>query len=119
MLDDAFVHSFVAATDQDKTRFARVFLGHPLTEQPTLRREQCHVYVRDAVRYSLDRSKQGLGFHHHSGAAAKRPIVNLTMPVVGVVAQIVNMNLNQVRFDRTPNYSKIKDPAEDLREDRY
>jgi len=29
------------------------------------------------------------------------------------------MNLDQTRFDRAPNYSKIKDPAEDLREDRY
>jgi len=41
------------------------------------------------------------------------------MPVVRVVAQVMDMNLNQARFDRAPNYSKIKDPAEDLREDRY
>jgi hypothetical protein len=29
------------------------------------------------------------------------------------------MNFDQARFHRTPNYSKVKDPAEDLREDRY
>ena len=41
------------------------------------------------------------------------------MPVVRVIAEVVNTNLDQARFGRTANYSKVKDRGEDLRKYRY
>src|SRR5205085_3434056 len=57
-------------------------------------------------------------FHHHPRAAAERAIIHLPVAIKRVVAQVVQIDLNQTGLDRAANDSKFKDPAEYLRENR-
>jgi hypothetical protein len=70
------------------------------------------------VRQSLNSAKQWFRFHHHTRAAAKRTIINLMMAVKGEIAQIVDMQFQQIRFYCPPNNAKFKDPTKYLRKYR-
>ena len=41
------------------------------------------------------------------------------VPIVCVIAKIVNTDLDESGLDCSPNYSKVKDRSKDLRKDRY
>ena len=49
----------------------------------------------------IHRSRQRLGLKHHAFAAAEGPVVDGAMPVVGVVAQVVHVHLDQLRGKRS------------------
>ena len=95
MLDHSLVNAFVAAADQHdsaasaNTRRARSWLNkRPCGESNTTLASGASCFT------CLDCAKERLGFHHHSGAAAERPIINLPVPVFGEVTQIVNADLD-------------------------
>jgi hypothetical protein len=90
-----------------------------MLKQSSLRRQQHDTGVRRLAGDSLHCAKKGLGLHYHAGTSAEGSIIDLTMFIAGVVAKIVDVNLNQACLDRAPHYSKIKDPVKDLRKDRY
>ena len=83
-----------------------------------MRRQQQHVRIRLVTNHGFHCAEQGLGFHYHPAAAAKRPIVDLPMSIERKVAQIMHIYLNETCLDRSPNNAKVKDLAEDLGKDR-
>jgi hypothetical protein len=52
----------------------------------------------------LNRIDEGLGFHDHARAAAKRAIVHGLMPIAGIVAELMDSN-----FDQTGPLGAAKD----------
>src|SRR5690349_12438291 len=106
MLDYALIHSLVATAYQNDAVLSRILFGSLLIEQASLRRKQRDARVRLLVRQRFHSAKQRLGLHHHPGAAAEGSIIHLAMPIVRVVAQVVDVNLDQPCLDCAANYSK-------------
>src|SRR5262245_54653440 len=67
------------------------------------------------MRQRFDSAKERFGLHYHSSAAAEWTVINLMMPVISKIPQIMDVDGNQLGLDRPANNSKIKDPAKNLR----
>ena len=66
----------------------------------------------------LDRRHQGLRHHHHALAAAVGRVVDLQMTPAGIVAQLVEGDLDHAACPRPGEHAGGERRAEDLRKER-
>src|ERR1700719_4290927 len=63
--------------------------------------------------------KQRLRLQHHPFAAAERPVIHGTMPVLREHAQILHVHFNNPRLSRAPQNPVIQRPRKKIRKNRY
>ncbi len=139
-----FVHPFVAPADQSHTGMLAQFLGHGLVKYAPLGGEKNHRNIgrQRGRRGAFPGGQLGVGrlrgqfpanglgenrlhgpddwlrLHHHSAAAAVGRVVADVMAVGGVGPDIVQMNLDELIVQRTPQDALGKNPREHCREER-
>src|SRR5699024_4853731 len=104
----AFVHSLVSSTKQGQARHG-CQLPYPVLRQPGSLRAEIH-HMRRCVRRlpcSCQRGAQRLDCHHHPGTAAKRARIHGAVIVVGVIARVPGLHLEQSAFLRPPHHADI------------
>ena len=98
MAAHALIDTLVAPTDQDHLALLRPLLCHPLCEGAPLRREEddgrgLAQPARSPERFH--RLEQRLRLHHHPATAAKRVVIYGPMAIVGVLADVVDFDLDE------------------------
>jgi hypothetical protein len=73
VISDTLVNAFVMTRDEDQMAFARVSLGYPLVEPPTLWAHQND--TRPLPTQGVQGSRDRLDFHDHSGPAAVGSVI--------------------------------------------
>ena len=117
---DALVDPLVAPAGEDQPV---VLLRHPpgdlLGEDLAARSGHDHVRGLPGTRGAdgVERLAPGLGPHDHAGAAAVRRVVDGAVPVVGPVAQVVDLHLEQALPLRPPQQRELQ-RSEVVGEDR-
>ncbi len=90
-----------------------------LRKLPTLRRQQDH-HIGCAPRRPdvLDRPGQRLRLHHHPRSAAIRHVVHAAVPIGRVVAQVVNLDVQQAPLDAAADHPFREPGLDHPRKDR-
>src|SRR5712692_3210426 len=113
MLRHAFVHSFIAPTDEDEALQLRKTARRFLVEQFSGRGHQDDGSIRGECRrfrrfphpmseQRLHRLKQRLWLQHHALTSAKRAVVHGAVAILGEGAQILNVCCNEPSLPRPP-----------------
>ncbi len=103
MLADAFIKTFVTATDQGDVRVCGKLLGNRLIEQTSLRGEQNdrdggRIILIGYSQHRFHRFENRFGFHYHPTAAAVGGIVGHMVFVVGIIADVMYPHIDQSPF---------------------
>ncbi len=69
------------------------------------------------VAQRTHRAHDRLGLHHHAPGAAELHVVHLAVPVGGVVAQVVDVQLDSAGVDGATDHTDAEWPREHSRED--
>src|SRR5581483_6446548 len=113
----AVVDALVAAAHDDQARLAGELGRQRLVEAPAPGLEQDH-RPRVVEHHALDRLEYRLRLEDHPRAAAERHVVDLAVPVVREVAQVVRVQLDDPALDRAPDDAVLERRPEHPREDR-
>ena len=101
LVDERLAHPlvdpFVAAADEDHARPLAVLAHQRLAPDASLRREQDRGRPGALGLELLDRGKERLGLHDHTGAAAVGGVVRDPVPVEGPGAQVVDADVEPPR----------------------
>ena len=107
MVEDALVHAFVVAAEDDEvaTLLAKgaVFLRDALVEAPPARTHEDGARLRRAQRFHG--LEDGLAFHHHALAAAVGGVVGAAVFVVRPVAEVVGLEGEEPLFLRALHHA--------------
>src|SRR5882762_5628443 len=114
---NAVVDPFVPSAHDDQPRLGGKALGEPLVQwlPPWLHQ---NYGARVMCSNRLDSLDRRLRLEHHPWPTAERHVVDLPVPVVRVLAQVVGVKLEEPTLDRTPDHSLPEYRAEHGREDR-
>src|SRR4029077_17043942 len=113
---NAVVDALVTTADDDQTRLLRQLGREPLVEPfaPGLGDEHgAWILTADGL-HGFD---HGFGFHHHPRAAAEWNVVDLTVPVVREVTQVVGVQSDHASLQRPPDHTLPEGRIEHGRED--
>src|SRR5690606_12690387 len=95
-LGDALVDAFVVPANERDPPLLRQLLRDALRELPSARRHDRDMGVLKIVAEDgFDRFHDRRGFHDHPGAAAVGRVVGGAMPIVGPVADVMNLDVDQ------------------------
>ena len=95
MLADAVVDALEVAAQDDEVLRQRQGVGHGLVELLAVGRGENHFVVVAFGLQAVDAAFDGLDLHHHAGKASEGVIVHAAVLVLGVVAQVVDVNFGQ------------------------
>src|SRR5712671_1194140 len=114
---DPVVYPFVSSTHDDQPGLSGQALGESLVKGLAPWLHQDH---RPGVMCSnrLDRLDRRLRLEDHPWPTAERHVIDLPVPVVRMLAQVVRLQLDNPTLDRAPDYAVLKDGAEHGRKDR-
>src|SRR5438128_7444188 len=126
MSGHAFVHAFVAATNQDEAILQREAARRLLRETFSgggkkndgglFARRICLRGIADGMAEKrFDGFKKRLGLEDHAFAAAEGTIINGFVAVFGELAQILNMNVDKTSFAGAANDSVIERAGKEFR----
>src|SRR5262245_55386399 len=114
MFADPFVVSLVTPANDQQVRFTGQFAYQFLGQHfPAWRSED---YPRSVFRKGGDSFKDGFRLKNHSGASAKRTVINSSMEIMGPVAQIVDPEIQEARLSRPLYDAVVERPGEHRRE---
>src|SRR5581483_8912462 len=93
----AFINAFVMSAEDGEVGMLRVCAGEVAIEYATLRRGQDEGRTLRGVgsENGFDGFKDGFRFHYHAATSAVRVIVGDVMFVVGIVADVVEVKLDE------------------------
>lgn len=121
MFGDAFVHAFVAAADQQEFVELCVGSGGGLFELAALGGEEhdaaAGIALRTAGEDGFDGFKDGFALQEHAFPAPERSVVDGAMAVVGPVAEVVELDVEEAGFTGSVNDAMVERAAEEVRED--
>ena len=87
-----------------------------LVQQLAVGREQHHVGVGRPQLF--DRLKNRAGLHHHPGPAAKRGVIGRVVAVVGPVAQVTDVDLDDVSIGGAADDARVERTRKHLGKER-
>src|SRR5882672_9991376 len=114
---DPVVDALVPSAHDDQPRLCRQAFGQPLVERlaPRLHEHNGAGVLRPN---RLDRLDRGLRLEDHSRPAAERHVIDLPVPVMRVLAQVVRVQLEEPALDGAADHTLLENRAEHGREDR-
>ena len=118
-VDEALVHTLIAAAEQHRTRPRRPILHRRVIQPAAYGREQ---HQRRRLRFCTigadggQTARQRFGHHHHAGAAAKRAVIDAAVVTLGMVAQAPQPHLQLARGVGTPRHAAGQKGLEQLGE---
>ena len=117
VLADAFVERFVASADQPQLIISGKLTRHLLIETFALRAKQDNRTGWRSPQDTFNCRENGLGFHHHSPAAAVRRVVGGVVFVGCPVADVVGLDVNQAILYGTLEDAYLKIRLKNLRKE--
>ena len=118
MLDEARVHPFVTAADEDEARLASECAREGVGEAHALRREVDDEAGFGCVRArGLERGIEDVDAHDHPLAATEGVVIDGAMAVAGGLADIVQVEVEEAGFARAPEDGDIERAGEGGREE--
>src|SRR5579859_4127121 len=114
----AVVDALVAPTNDDESWFQRQLGGQALVEAfaPWLHEND---RARVVEHHALHRFEDRLGLQHHAGPAAEGNVVDLPVPVVRELAQVVGVQLEHAVRDRPTDHALVEAGPEHAGEDGH
>jgi len=95
MLANTIVNPLVMAAEDDKIPGERQGIGNGLIEGLAIRGHENHIIIFTLSFQSRDTGVDRLNTHYHTGLAAKRIIIDLTMLIESIVAEIMDIDLRE------------------------
>jgi hypothetical protein len=126
MIGDAFVDSLISSAKKNKAVDLRVPSRGLLPKEFPRRRHQNNSRLRSehsrllrasqvVAENRFGRLEQRLGLEHHALAAAKRPIIDAAVAILGEYTQILHLDFDQARLASPPQNAVIQGPGKKFR----
>ena len=108
MLAYAIVNPLVVSAEYDYILTQRERVGHGLVEGLAVGRSEYHLVIFTLLLEMRYGTVYRLNLHHHSGLATKGVVINLTVLVGGVFAEIMHGYLHKPLVLRTLEYRAVE-----------
>ena len=101
VVDDPVIDALVASATEDDPLNRRQLLGSGLCERNSGGSREDHVDRRIGFNTNdpVEGLAPGIRLHDHAGATAARGVIDSTMTIVGPVAQVMGVDLDQTIVD--------------------
>ena len=119
MLANAVVDALEVSAQNNQVLRQRQRVGHLLVELLAVGRRENHLVVMTFRLQCRDTPVNRLNLHHHAGTSPERIIVHLTVTVVRIIAQVMNVNLGNSFLLSTAHDGVIEESFNHFRQYGY
>ena len=119
-VDEALVHAFIAAAQQHRAwgggSLQHQRLVQSLTHRRKINQGGSLAVFTTGLADGVQAGRQGLGQHHHAGAAAERAVVHPPVVAIGIVTRVPAMHRHLAAFVGAAGHAHLEESLNQLGE---